>query len=58
MKKKKETSKLFLDKKTITHLNFEQLSEEKAQEIQGGVTAFTACCTSCGNNYSYTSCLS
>jgi hypothetical protein len=59
MKKKTETSKLSIDKETIARLNEEQLSAEQAQEVEGGVTAFTATGQSCcgiGNGGTYTSC--
>ncbi|KAA6438897.1 hypothetical protein FEM33_15105 [Dyadobacter flavalbus] len=58
MKKKSTTSKLSIDKETIARLNLEQLSEEQAQEVEGGVTGFTAPGQSCcaGSNGTYTSC--
>ncbi|GGC05445.1 class I lanthipeptide [Dyadobacter sediminis] len=55
MKKKSTTSRLSLDKETIANLNFEQLSAEQTNEVQGGATNFTAGASCCGES-TYTSC--
>lgn len=56
MKKKSTENRLSLDKETIAHLNFEQLSPEQANEIQGGATRFTAGASCCAEDSTYTSC--
>lgn len=55
MKKKSTANRLALDKETIAHLNFEQLSVEQANEVQGGATGFTAGASCCAES-TYTSC--
>ncbi|WP_192579126.1 class I lanthipeptide [Dyadobacter aurulentus] len=55
MKKKTTTSKLSIDKETIANLNFEQLSENQTDQVQGGATPFTGAPGSCCGGY--TSCL-
>jgi len=54
MKKKTNQKRLSLDKETIAKLNFEQLSDEQANQVQGGATGFTGGASCCGDTY--TSC--